>query len=68
MPHKNNLRLAFKNAQSTFDKKVRYYKRKHEKEKCEALEANARRNPTEMWAALRRLSNPPKGKAALEII
>lgn len=66
--HKNNLRLIFKEAQSLFDKKYRFYKRQHRKKEYCDLENHARSNPTEMWAALKRLNNPPDIKAALEIV
>ena len=62
------LRLDFKTAQKNFDKKYRFFKRQHHrKEYCE-LEENARTNPANMWAALKRLNNPPTARAALEII
>jgi hypothetical protein len=67
-PMKNTLRLHFKTAQKNFDKKYRFFKRKnHKKEYCE-LEEYARTNPANMWAALKRLNNPPTARAALEII
>ena len=65
---KTSLRLAFKNAQSTFDKSYRKYKRLHKKAEFLKLESDSRKNPSEMWAALKRLSNPPSAKTALEIV
>ena len=66
--YKNNLRTTFKLCQKTFDKKYRFYKRQHRKKEYSELETNARMDPTAMWAALRRLDNPPNAKAALEIV
>ena len=66
--YKNILRLDFKNAQSFFDKKFRFYKREHRKKEYRDLETNAKNNPAEMWASLKRLNNSPNVKAALEIV
>ena len=65
---KNNLRTNFKTAQKVFDKKYRFYKRQHRKKEFNDLETNARTDPALMWAALKRLNNPPNVKAALEIV
>ena len=67
-PHKNMLRLDFKTAQKNFDKKYRYFKRQHHKNQYYDLETNATKQPAAMWATLKRLSNPPTARAALEII
>ena len=67
-PIKNMLRLQFKSMQKHFDKKYRYNKRMYHKNEFTNLESNAKHNPTAMWEALRKLNNPPKMKAALEII
>ena len=65
---KSVLRLDFKDAQNTFDKKYRYYKRLHHKNEYMKLEYDAKNNPTAMWAALKKLNNPLSTKAALEVI
>lgn len=65
---KTSLRLAFKNAQSTFDKSYRKYKRLHKKAEFLKFESDSRKNPSEMLAAPKRLSNPPSAKTALEIV
>ena len=62
------MRSIFKSAQLIFDKKYRYFKRKHEKEQFNELETFAQSNPAAMWKALKRLNNPPNTKAALEIV
>ena len=51
-----------------FDKKFRYYKRQHKKKDFEELSKSANNNPVNMWAKLKRLSEPPSTKAALEIV
>ena len=68
LAHKNDLRNAHQNAQRTFDSKFRYFKRKHKKSEFEDLENLAKNNPNEMWAKLKKLSNPPSTRAALEIV
>ena len=68
LAHKNDLRNAHQNAQRTFDSKFRYFKRKHKKSEFENLENLAKSNPNEMWAQLKKLSNPPNTRAALEIV
>ena len=67
-PQKNMLRLEFKSIQKLFDKKYRYYKRQNHKKEYFELETSAKTNPASMWAALKRLNNPPTARAALEII
>ena len=67
-PRKNLLRLNFRDTQKHFDKKYRYYKRQHRRKEYSDLESNAKTHPAAMWAALKRLNNPPTAKAALEII
>ena len=68
LQYKSYLRSIFKSAQLVFDKKYRYFKRRHEKEQFNELETFARSNPAAMWKALKRLNNPPNTKAALEIV
>ena len=58
----------FKSAQSLFDKRFRYYKRLMKKEQFKQLEDSAIKNPADMWSTLSRLNNPPRVKAALEIV
>ena len=65
---KNNLRVEFKSCQKMFDKKYRFYKRKHKKDQLETLECNARTNPMEMWTSLKKLNNPPNTRTSLEIL
>ena len=67
-PVKNRLRLQFKYNQKYFDKKYRFFKRQHNKNEMKNLELNARSDPSAMWASLKRLNDPPKIKAALEIV
>ena len=65
---KNLLRLNFKTAQRSFDKKFRYLKRQHSKTQFSDLDINAKKHPADMWKALKKLDNPPTARAALEII
>ena len=65
---KNQLRLKYKAAQKTFDKKFRYFKRLSKKKDFEDLSNLADSNPTEMWAKLKRLCDPPSSRAAMEIL
>ena len=51
-----------------FDGKFWYFKRKHKKSEFEDLENLAKTSPNKMWAKLKKLSNPPSTKAALEIV
>ena len=65
---KQILRITYKNCQKLFDKKFRYFKRQHNKNSfCELSEA-ASANPTDIWARLKRLCDPPSTRAALEIV
>ena len=68
LAQKHFLRYIYQNAQTTFDSKFRYFKRKHKKSEFEDLENLAKTSPNEMWAKLKKLSNPPSTKAALEIV
>jgi len=65
---KANLRIEFKAAQKRFDKKYRYLKRQFHKNELNALEINAKNNPTAMWATLNKLKDPPNIKTALEVV
>ena len=58
----------YKAAQKLFDKKFRYYKRTHKKKEFEELSNLSDTNPTEMWAKLKLLCDPPSSRAALEIV
>ena len=51
-----------------FDKKFRFFKRSYKKEDFENLSNLADTNPSEMWAKLKRLCDPPSSRAALEIV
>ena len=65
---KNELHTIFKNCQNVFDRKFRYFKRKHRKQGFVDLQNSAQTNPSEMWAQLNRLSSPPTTRAALQIV
>ena len=65
---KKELRLIYQQSQKTFDSKFRFFKRKHKKAEFENLEMLAKTSPNEMWAKLKKLSNPPSARAALEIV
>ena len=65
---KQRLRANYKEAQKLFDKKFRFYKRAHKKKDFEDLSNLSDTNPTEMWAKLKRLCDPPSSRAALEIL
>ena len=58
----------FKDFQNVFDRKFRYFKRKHRKQGFVDLQNSSKTNPSEMWAQLNRLSNPPTTRAALQIV
>ena len=68
MQHKNELHKIFKESQKIYDRKFRYFKRKHRKQGFTDLEHLSRTNPAEMWARLNKLSNPPTTRAALQIV
>ena len=65
---KSHLRLEFKNAQKIFDKEFRVTERNFKKQQNQDLENSAKSNPTDMWARLKKLNNPPSSRAALEIV
>ena len=65
---KSQLRNDFKNAQKIFDKNFRQTQRKFKKQSHLELERSAKENPTDMWAKLKKLNNPPSSRAALEIV
>ena len=64
---KNNLRKAFKNAQTHFDKKFRYFKRKFINQKQNELLDMASENDPNIWAKIKRLNSPPS-RPPLEIV
>ena len=68
LEHKNILRANFRYTRKLFDKKYRYFKRKHRKEEFEQLSNDAEGDPAEMWAKVRRLCDPPSTRTALEVI
>ena len=63
-----NLHQTYKNSQKIFDRKFRFFKRKHRKQPFIDLENLSKENPSEMWAKLRKLCNPPSTRAALQIV
>ena len=65
---KKLLREKYKSCQNIFDSKFRYFKRQHRKQEYEDLEKSAQSNISDMWSKLRKLSNPPSTRAALEIV
>jgi hypothetical protein len=65
---KNNLRQIFKEAQSHFDKKYRYFKRQDKNKNINDLEKLASENSSDIWAKLKRIGDPPSSRAALEIV
>ena len=65
---KAKLRNDYKLAQKTFDKKFRFFKRQFKKKDFEDLSNSASNNPSEMWAKVKRLCDPPSSRAALEIV
>ena len=65
---KAHLRMEFKNAQKIFNKSFRKAQRTHKKQSLHELEMSAKQNPTDMWSRLKKLSNPPSSRAALEIV
>ena len=65
---KAHLRKLFKHAQKTFDNKFRFFKRKHKKSEYDNLEKLSETDPNKMWQKLKKLSNPPSSRAALEIV
>ena len=65
---KKLLREQYKSCQNIFDSKFRYFKRQHRKQEYEDLEKSAQSNISDMWSKLKKLSNPPSTRAALEIV
>ena len=68
VPLKIHLGNIYKNCQNAFDSKYRYFKRKHKKQDYEDLENSAKHDIPGMWKKLKKLSNPPSTRAALEIV
>ena len=68
LAQKQQFQAEFKNAQKIFDRKFRYYKRKHKAQEFIDLENLSKNNPAEMWAKFKKLSNPTSTKAVLEIV
>ena len=66
--YKNNLRQVFKNAQSHFDKKFRYFKRQFTNKNINDLGKLVAENSAEIWAKLKKLGDPPSSRAAIEIV
>ena len=66
--YKNDLRQTFKNAQSNFDRKFRYFKRQSKNKHLNDLEKLASENSADIWAKLKKLGDPPSTRAALEIV
>ena len=64
---KKNLRNIFKEAQSLFDKKFRFYKKKFKNKEIEDLGKQAAEDPTSVWKKLKRLGATP-AKRVLEIV
>ena len=65
---KAELREKYKNAQKSYDKRYRFYKRKSKKQAQEQLGISATDNPTEMWNKLKKLSEPVNSRVAMEIV
>ena len=64
---KNEFRQLFKNAQTHFDKKFRYFKRQFQNKDQNELEKLAFENSPNVWAKLKRLNSPPT-RPPLEIV
>ena len=67
LPIKNNLHKVFKNAQTHFDKKFRYFKRKYVNQKQNELLDMASENDPNIWTKIKRLNSPPS-RPPLEIV
>ena len=65
---KNALHKIYKDCQNIYDKKFRYFKRKHKKKGLYRFGNSSKDNLSEMWAKLKRISNPPTTHAALQIV
>ena len=65
---KSKLRDNFKNAQTNYDRKLRFYKRKFKKQESDQLSISSSDNPAEMWAKLKRLAEPVTSRVAMEIV
>ena len=68
LPYKNKLRQIFKNSQTHFDKKFRFFKRQFKNKDLNDLEKLAYENSADIWAKLKKLGDPPSSRAALEIV
>ena len=65
--HKNNLRNIYKDAQTHFDKKFRFYKRKYNNKHQNELHDLAAKNSTDIWIKIKKLHSPPT-RPPLEIV
>ena len=65
---KSHLRMIYKNAQKLFDRKMRYFKRKHQKKDIEELQDLASKDMTGMWKRLKTLHTRCPSKPPLEIV
>ena len=67
LPTKKDLQKVFKNAQTHFDKKYRFFKRKFkDKNQKELLDLAAENNPN-IWTKIKQLNSPPS-RPPLEIV
>ena len=57
--YKNSLRQIFKNAQTHFDKKFRFFKRQFKNKDLNDLEKLAAEHSSDIWAKLKKLGDPP---------
>ena len=67
LPHKKHLQQEFKAAQSLFDKKFRYCKRKYNDKNQNDLLNLATENDPNIWDKIRKLNSPPT-RPPLEIV
>ena len=67
-PRKAELRSNFIQAQKHFDKRFRYFKRKHKAADFEELEKLATTGNPDIWKKLKSLCDPNKNKVLLEIL
>ena len=67
LPIKNNFKNVFKSAQTNFDKKFRYLKRKFNSQKQKELLDLASENNPNIWVKIKKLNSPPS-RPPLEIV
>lgn len=60
-------RLQFQSAQKLFDRRLRFYERRHRNAFCEELETMTTKNPNEFWAKIRNMGPRKQSEIPMEV-